>query len=279
MFRFFSLLIAVVAVAFGAYYVHTQKPELKNKFFEVISSGQFHTLEARYTAGQIMETNKKDLLKGDRYKFVEPTLKFFPYLMMEVKYSTELHRTGEGVILWDLTDGEMVLNTKDWEKTHGFGDCIGSATERYEFKIINLLSERGGVIDRDSISKNLQIETGVLDLWLESCKRKKLIVQIGNFYRLHFQNPKIHVTPATQLHDRIVTKSYKNAERLPRRFSPSQIRRTAESAFGNDFAIRSTMDVFLPVYSITVQNPDGSMHTSYWNALNGKMLSQGAYIH
>ena len=42
----------------------------------------------------------------------------------EVKYTTSDDKTHESIMLWDLTDGEMVINTKNWEKTHGFGDCI-----------------------------------------------------------------------------------------------------------------------------------------------------------
>ena len=223
MFRFFSIFLFFAALGAGAYYVQVKKPEVKSKIFEFMSSGQFHTLEARFTAQQIMELNKKALLKGDKHKYKEPSLKFFPYLLMEVKYTTDGAHTGEGVILWDLTDGEMVLNTKDWEKTHGFGDCISSSTERYEFKVINLLSQTNATLERETIARVLQIENAVLDLWLDSCRKKKLIVQSGNHYRLHFQNPKICVTPETQLHDRIVTKPYKNAERVPKRFSPSQI--------------------------------------------------------
>lgn len=277
MLRLFSILLMLGGLGYGAFWVQTKHPEYKAKALDIINSGSFHTLEARFTPSQLMEAHKKDLLKGDKHKFLEPSLKFFPYLLMEVKYSTATDHTGEGIILWDLTDGEMVLSTQEWDKTHGFGDCITAGTERYEFKIINLLSQRGGSIDRDGLSRSLQIESNVLDLWLESCHKKKLIVQSGNNYRLHFQQPKLHVIPETQLHDPLVTKSVKNAERIRRRFSTNQIRKIAEAAFGNDFAIRSTMDVFLPVYSLTVQNPDGSMHTSYWNALNGKMLAPGSY--
>lgn len=277
--RLFSTLILLAVLGYGAYWVQQKHPEYKSKALELLHSGQFLTLEAKFTAQQLMEANKKDLLKTDRHKFLEPSLRFFPYLLMEVKYSTETDNTGEGIILWDLTDGEMVLNTKNWDKTHGFGDCISASTERYEFKVINLLSQKGGVLDRDSLARILQVETGVLDVWLESCRKKKLIVQNGSHYRLHFQNPLLHVIPQTLLSDRLVTKSFKNAERSAKRFSQSQIRKIAESAFGNDFAVRSTTDVFLPVYSVTVQNPDGSMHTSYWNALNGKMLPQSCFIH
>lgn len=277
--RIVSVLLMLAGLGYGAFWVQNKHPEYKVKILDFVNSGSFHTLEARFTPIQLMELHKKELLKGDKHKFLEPSLKFFPYLLMEVKYSTASDYTGEGIILWDLTDGEMVLNTQEWDKTHGFGDCITAGTERYEFKIINILSQKGGSIDRDGLSRALQIENNVLDLWLESCHKKKLVVQSGNNYRLHFQQPKLHVIPQTLLQNPLVTKSFKNAERVTKRFSASQIRKTAEAAFGNDFAIRSTMDVFLPVYSLTVQNPDGSMHTSYWNALNGKMLAQGPYVH
>jgi len=277
--RIISLILTLALLGYGGYYLHGKHPEYKTKVIELINSGSFHTLEARFTPAQIMEMHRRELLKGDKHKFLEPSLKFFPYLLMEVKYTTPIESTGEGIILWDQTDGEMVLNTQDWEKTHGFGDCITAGTEKYEFKIINLLSQKGGSIDRDGLCKSLQIDSNVLDLWIESCHKKKLIVQSGNNYRLHFQAPKLHVIPETQLHDRLVTKSFKDAEKVPKRFSSSQIKKIAEAAFGYDFAIRSTMDVFLPVYSLTVQNPDGSMHTSYWNALNGKMLTKGGYVH
>jgi len=277
--RIFSIFLMLGGLGYGVFWVQNKHPEYKAKIIDFINSGSFHTLEARFTPTQLMEMHKKELLKGAKHKFLEPSLKFFPYLLMEVKYSTATNQTGEGIILWDLTDGEMVLNTQDWEKTHGFGDCITAGTERYEFKIINLLSRCGGSIDRENLSRSLQIESNVLDLWLDSCHKKKLIVQSGNNYRLHFQQPKLHVVPETLLRDPLVTKSMKNAEKISRRFSATQIRKIAEAAFGNDFAIRSTMDVFLPVYSLTVQNPDGSLHTTYWNALNGQLLASGTYMH
>ena len=61
-------------------------------------------------------------------------------------------------------------------------------------------------------------------------------------------------------------------------FTPGQIERIAKAAFGQNFAIRTMTDVYLPVHSIIVQNPDGSIHTSHWNALNGKRLSRSHFI-
>ncbi len=263
---------------YGLFWLNTNHPEIKNQVEEYLTSGSFPTLEVRYAASQIMESHRRSLLKDSRHRYLEPELKFYPYLLLEVKYNLSEDKTREGVILWDLRDGEMVVDASDWEKTHGFGDCINASTQRQEFKILNILAKKGGSIDRDSLSKALQIESETLDIWVESCRKKKLIVQTGNRYRLHLQNPKLKTIPETRLDQKLVTMPYKSSVRLPRRYSLSQIEKLTKAAFGSDFVIRKTSDVFLPVHCIVVQNPDGSIHTSHWNALNGKRLSNSHFI-
>ncbi len=270
--RIISTLLTLAALGYGGYWVNTNHPELKGRVLDYINNGSFHTLEARFTAQQIMEMNRKTLLKDDRHKFLEPSMKFSPYLLMEVKYTNAENQTGEGLILWDLLDGEMVLNTNHWEKTHGFADCINAYVEKNEFRVIKALAERGGVLDRETILKALHVENDILGNWLETCRRKKIVVQSGSMYRLHLQKPRLAVKPETFVDDRLVTKSCNSSERLSKRFSHTQIRRITEAAFGQDFAVRSTLAVYLPIYCITIENPDGSVHTSYWNALNGRPL-------
>jgi len=270
--RIIFSLVCLAALGYGFWWTSIYHPELKGKVEEILDVGHFHTLEVRYTANQIMEAHRRELLKDNRHRYLEPVLEFYPYLMMEVKYSLNDERTHESVALWDMTYGEMVVNTKNWEKTHGFGDCITADTTAQEFKILNVLAKRGGAIDRNGLLKSLNVEHEILDGWIDSCRRKKLIVLSGNNYRLHLQNPRLHSVPETRIDEWLVTKPYKSAIRLSRRFSTSQIERTARAAFGQNFAIRKTTDVYLPVHSIVVQNPDGSVHTSHWNALNGKRL-------
>lgn len=270
--RIISTLLTLAALGYGGYWVNEHHPDVKGKVLEFVNSGNFHTLEARFTAQQIMDMNRKVLLKDNKHKFLDPVTKFSPYVFMEVKYSVNEAETGEGVILWDLLDGEMVLNTNHWEKTHGFADCINSNLDKNEFRIINTLAEKGGTLDRESLLRLMQVENDLLGAWLDTCRRKKVVVQSGSFYRLHLQKPRLAITPETSIDDRIVTKAYKSTERMPKRFSHNQIKRIAESAFGQDFAIRHTLDVYLPIYCLTVENPDGSNHTSYWNAINGKQL-------
>ncbi|MBS0604690.1 MAG: hypothetical protein JSS60_06605 [Verrucomicrobia bacterium] len=270
--RFLFSLLTLGAACYGLWWISATQPEVKTKFEEILNTGSFNTLEVRYSANQIMDANRKRLLKDNRHRFLEPTMKFYPYILLEVKYTVSDKKTKEGVILWDLNDGEMVMETKNWVKTHGLGDCIKAGTDRHEFRIINTLASKGGSADREALIKALHVENEVLDAWIESCRRKQLIVQTGNRYRLHLEKPLLQMIPSTKIDERLVTKPHRNADRVPNRFSLSQIERIAKAAFGNDFAIRKTIDLYLPVHCIVVQNPDGSIHTSHWNALNGKRM-------
>lgn len=270
--RFLFTLLSLGAAGYGLWWISDAKPEVRTKVEEILNTGSFNTLEVRYSAGQIMDAHRKRLLKDNRHKFLPPSIKFYPYLLMEVKYTVSDKKTKESVILWDLNDGEMVIETKNWVKTHGFGDCISANTDRHEFRIINSLAAKGGSADRETLSKILHVENEVLDAWIEGCRRKHLIVQSGNRYRLHLEKPLLHSVPTTKIDERLVTKPHRNAERVSNRFSLSQIEKISRAAFGADFVIRKTIDLYLPVHCITVQNPDGSIHTSHWNALNGKQM-------
>ncbi len=266
---FFS--ITCIALLSG-YWMWHNLPELRGKCQDLLHLGKFQTLEVRHSAEYIMESHRRELLLDNEHTFLEPMLKFYPYLLMEVKYTRGQDKTNEGIILWSLVDGEMVINTHTWEKTHGFLDCLSYGADRNDFKVINALSLRGGILDREGLTKVLNVENDKLDNWINSCRKKNLVVQNGNNYRLHLQNPKLQVIPETKLDQWLVTKPSRNAPRVAKRYRASQIEHIAKAAFGHEFAIRKITEVFLPVYSIVVQNPDGSQMTSYWNALNGKRI-------
>lgn len=271
--KYIFAIFSFFALAAGAWWVDKIHPEYKVHLVEFISPAAFHTLEVRYTAEQIMDTHVHTLLKTDEHRYLVPEMKYYPYLLMEVKYASDDRQTSEGVILWDMIDGEMVVNEHNWEKTSGFQDCIRYKVERSEFKILNLLASRGGVMDREMLSKYLRVENEVLDTWIESCRNKKLIVQKGNDYRLHMKTPRLHVIPETKIDDKLVTTTFHKGGRMRTRVSEMQIKRIAEAAFGSEFVIRKATKVYLPICTVTVENPDGSTHTSYWNTLNGKELS------
>src|SRR3990167_7828413 len=264
------ILFVALLIALGVFWSWIYFPGFRGRVEDLLSSGTFQTLEVRYSAEAIMDAHRRELLKDGEHVYLEPSLKFIPYLLMEVKYNRTHDKTDEGVILWGLVDGEMVINTSTWEKTHGFTDCIASNATRQEFKIINALAARGGSWDRDGLSRFLNIENNFLDTWIDSCEKKSLVVKKGNDFRLHLEKPLLQVLPETKLEHWLVTKPTKHAQKVKRRYRPAQIEMVARSAFGAEFAIRKTIEIFLPVYSIVVQNPDGSQMTTYWNALNGK---------
>ncbi len=270
--RFIGTLIFLGAFAFGGWWVWNHYPGVRTFVYKQIETGEFQTLEIRHTAQQIMNEHKNSLLKNSQHSFLEPTLLYYPYLLLEVKYNVNERETSEGVMLWGLLDGEVVINSDTWEKSHGFEDCINGDASREDFKVINALAKNKGTMDRKQLLEALHVEPEMLDGWLDSARRKKLIVQNGNSYRLHFNNPRMQVVPETKMSESLVAKPAEEAKRIPRRYSPSQIESIAKVAFSNNFTIRNSTTVYLPVYSIQVKNPDGSTLTSYWNALTSQRM-------
>ena len=276
--RFLSTLILIGGLGYGVYWINQNQPELRDQALNAFHTTTFQAFETSYTPRQLMDKERSGLLKGPDYHFLEPTLSYVPYLLMEVKYTNTTHTTEEGVLLWDLSDGEMVIDTESWEKTHGFADCIHMGAGRQEHLILSTIQDLGGKADRNSLLKSLSIEPHLLDVYLDRARMKKLITQHDHTYRIHLNHPKIHVSPSTEINHPIVTRPCRHKEKGARQFSVSKIKKTAEAAFGGDFAIRSTQEVYLPVYSITVQRPDGTIYTTHWNGVNGKHLPHSSFV-
>ena len=271
MIRLLIALASLGALGYGGWQAWDSFPIVREFVQKHTGFGQFYTLEAHFSSQQIMEESQNSLIKTTEHSYLSPSLEFHPYLLMEVKFTHE-NKTNEGIILWSQRDGEMVVDTRTWEKTHGFEDCINSKATKTDFKILNALSKHKGIASKSQLMNTLYVENDVLEHWLQSCLNKHLIVKTDNKYRLHFESPRLNVAPETRMYQRLVTKQYQGAERMPSQYSESDIRRIAQAAFGNDFAVRKITEVFLPVYNIKVKNPDGSIHTSHWNALNGKSV-------
>lgn len=268
----FPFILLILALAAGGWWLWDYSDEWKSRLFSYIENGEILTLESKYTPEQIMEAHRKELLGNNgKRTFQEPVSKYYPYLLLDVKY-TEDKKSREGFLLWSLTDGEMVLNTENWESTHGFKDCLECEATRTDFKILQALARHSGSLSVEDLQKDLHVDRELLDPWLESTKAKHLVVQKGNLVQLHFENPRLLVIPQTQIRQHLVSKPIQNGQRGARTFSRSQIVKIAKAAFGDDFTIRSEKEVFLPVYSLSVLNPDNSIHTSDWNAITGQKI-------
>lgn len=270
-FRPLLFLMLLLSFVFGGWWLWDNGTELKEQVFQYVENRDLLTLESKYSPEVLMETHRQELIGDENRSFLEPLYVYYPYLLLDVKY-TENHKTREGVLLWGLEDGEIVLNTETWETTHGFKDCLECQANKNNFRIIQVLARHGGAISLDELQQELHLEKEPLEAWLTEAQSKHLIVQKGNRLQLHFENPKIAVIPQTRIKQQLVFKPLDKGEKVSRSYSNKQIYQIAKAAFGNDFAIRSSKEVFLPVYRLSVLNADGSIFSSEWNAVNGQRL-------
>lgn len=263
-----------IAVVMGLLWISHDGSNVRHMIEQYVDNGDIVTFEAHYTPESIMELRAKDFLNNSARSFHAAELKYHPYVLFEVKYSGADKKTKEGILLWDLVDGEMVVNCETWDKSHGYADAIKAYANRNDFKIINALAHAGskGRMTVDQLQRELQVESDLLQAWMEAAKDKHLIVQRGKEVQLHFENPKICFSPQTILAQSMVTKPYVHAQKISRKYSIRDIERISQAAFGQDFSIRSKREVFLPILRIEFINPDDSILTTYWNALNGKEI-------
>lgn len=271
--RLLWILLTLTAGGYGIWWVSDTQPFVKEKIDGLMHLSSIRALEVRYQLEQVIEAHQKRLLKEKGTRVVESSLKFYPHLLIEAKYTSK-KKTKESLLLWDLNDGEMILDTKNWEKTHGFGDCMQSHVMPHEFRIMHILSRKGGSCERKHLLEKLEVDFPVLEAWMRSCHKKNLIVETGDKYRLHLQNPKLTRVPETVIGLPLVTRTYKQAVRMPKHFSMGQIQKMARTAFGPQFSVRKATEVYLPVYCIVVQTPDGAMQTTHINALTGSAFSK-----
>lgn len=270
--RLLFILIVLAIGGFGLYRYADKHPLIKEKAESYLDFRTVNALEIRFESSQLMENNQKSLLKG-KGRYLTSELKFFPYLLIEAKYAPKHNKTKETLMLWDLTDGEMVLDTKSWQKTHGFGDCMLNHIQSHEYLILRTLADKGGNMDSKQLQEKMGIESGHLEILIDHCVKKNLIIPANNNkYHLHVEKPKFTQTPETRLREPLTTRPQKKSQVAMPHFSRSQIERMVKIAFGEGFSIRNITEIYLPIHRILVQKSDGGIQTSHFNALTGKEL-------
>lgn len=269
--RLFAIILFSLLIIGWAWH-NAQIANWKDQVLQYVDNRDIVILEARFLPEQIIEAQQQEFSSNDKRTLQHTILKYYPYLLLDVKYSDNTSRTREGVLLWGLNDGEMVLNTELWETTHGFRDCLECQATRTDFKILHALARHQNSMTIEELQKELHVEREVLNSWIEGAKKKHLIVQKANLLQLHFENPKLLVTPQTKIKQLLVSKPLVNGHKIPKTYTHNQIINITQAAFGNDFKIRNEQEIFLPVYSLEILNPDGSVQTAEWNALTGQRI-------
>lgn len=273
-----KLIVAILLIAFatGAWLTWGEGTSLlHDSIKQYIENGELTTLEVRFYPEQIMKSQRESLIGNSNRSYREPEIKYFPYLLIESKYTQTDKKTREGMILWSLVNGEMVLDTDTWEETSGFADAIKANANRNDFKLMNALAKHQGSCSQEMLQQELHMDPDALAPWVESICKKRLVVQVGHDLQLHFQEPKIFVTPLTRIKTSFVSKNYNYQQCEPKKYSRGQIQQAAQAAFGPTFTIRNIREVYLPVHCIGILNPDGSSSITYWNAISGKRIQKG----
>ena len=264
MIRLLSSLLTLALLCGGAYWLKEHNPPAEKLLSKILASSQIQIIEPRFSLEQILEKNHKKnspLLTEVRY---------YPYGLLEIKYSRSSRKTEEAFMLWSLSNAELVLNTKTWQTTHGFQDCLLSKSDNFDIKILRALS--AGPLSRQKIATELNLENEELGLLLQSCCAKKLILYKEHDYRVHFENPYFTARPVTKLAIPLTYKQIKSPQAIANHYSLEAIEAFASAIFKDDFFIRSSQQVYLPIYCLTFQGDEGSATTSYWNSLNGREI-------
>ncbi|RDB31734.1 hypothetical protein [Candidatus Similichlamydia laticola] len=196
---------------------------------------------------------------------------FVPYLKLRANHIQESLSVESGVILWSLRDGEMVLNTKTWGKTHGLGDCLRARVNAKELQLLRFVSQQERHTIALSRLQNIFRQQGEkqTELALESCIDKGLLVRQGSHVMLYFHNPIWPSLPYTQENRLIAWTSLERRQTIQAMFHAENVLPFIEQLFvGKQLRVRSYQIVFLPIYRLLFKWK-GETQSLYLNGITG----------
>ncbi|EPP34653.1 putative outer membrane protein [Chlamydia ibidis] len=205
-------------------------------------------------------------------------LTFVPHLLMHVRFSREdgVKRgavSQEGMLLWNLVNGEMVLNTGTWSCSKGFRECLMLRADRQDVCVMQTLASLGGAASKESLTHALTMKNIKADKVIRDCQRKKLIFTTGGQIGSHFQQMQPIKGCTTTLHALPVwLRRPRKSSICQSQYSQDRVRNFAGMIFGNNFLIINSSEVFVPVYKISLTCPDNSIRIEYVNAVTGKLF-------
>jgi hypothetical protein len=221
-----------------------------------------------------MITKHNHLLPSKHHSFGPVTLFFSPHLLVQGKYSPDGRSSHPASMLWDLTNGELVLDTNGFDHTIGFSDCLASEANADDFRILHTLT-RKGPLSKEAMVKELGSDDNVICDRIESLRKRHLVIVANDIVRLHVESPLLKVEPITAITKPIVNRHTTHGSLICPTYSKAQIETLVQAAFGPDLAIRSSRIVYVPTYEVQIHNPDGSIRKTYWNGISSKEMWKG----
>lgn len=200
---------------------------------------------------------------------------FVPHMLMHVRFSEEASRRSsvskEGDILWSLVSGEMVLNTGTWACSKGFKECLMLKADKQDVQVIQALAGLGGAATRETLTHALSLKNIRAEKVIKDCQKKKLIFAQDNQISSHFQQLHPIKGCTTSLHTSPVwLKKPRGSSLCSPQYSEERIQGLANMIFGSNFLIVNTMNVYVPVYRVSLVGPDSSVRVEHINAVTGK---------
>ncbi|AAP04824.1 membrane protein [Chlamydia caviae] len=203
-------------------------------------------------------------------------LTFVPHTLMHVRFSKEdaakkTMVSQEGDILWNLANGEMVLNTGAWSYSKGFRECLMLKAGKQDVSVMQTLANLGGAATKDSLAQALSMKNIRADKVIRACQKKKLIFSTGSQIGSHFQQLQPIKGCTTIIHSSPVwLRRPRGSSMVSPQFSEDRVSNLAGMIFGNNFLILNKAVVYVPVYQVSLMAADNSVRIEYINAVTGK---------
>jgi hypothetical protein len=262
-----------VALGVGIFWCYQHFDRLQNVAPSFDHEGVIETFETVYLPDEVM-VKHAHLLPTKQHSFGTATLFFSPHLLIQGKYSPDGRSSQPASMIWDLTVGELILDTNGFDHTQGFADCLMSEANADDFRILHTLTKKGA-LSKEHLVNDLGGDDSMICDRIESLKKRHLVIVANDIVRLHVESPLLKVEPITVITKPFVTRQCSSGICLSTVYSKSDIEGLVREAFGPDLAIRSSRIIYVPTYEIQINNPDGSLRKTYWNGMSNKEMWKG----
>ena len=267
----FVLVLVVLVLFGGGYYAYLHRDEVEHLLPTSNREETVDTFETAVSPEELLAAHSQTLLPTKQHTFGSSTLHLAPHLLLQMKYSPDGRTTIATSMLWDMIDGELVLDTNSFDHTQGFADCITSQANADDFHILHLLTKKGA-LSKDQLAQELGTDSDVVCDRVDALRKRHLVIVANDIVRVHVESPLLKVDPLTTITRPFVQRKIIHKEELQATYTKGENEKLVKAAFGQDVAIRSSRIIFVPIYEIQVLNPDSSVRRTFWNAISGKEL-------
>lgn len=208
-------------------------------------------------------------------------LMLVPHILMHVRYPGDESTvkkgaqpvSQEGTILWNLVEGEIVLNTSSWTCSKGLRECLLLKAKTQDIQVMQTLASLGGSASKETLSHALSLKNIPADKVIKECFRKKLIFLKDNHVTSHLPQINLIRGCTTVLQTQPVwLQKPKDASICTPHYSSEQVQKLTKRIFGSNFIILESSSVYIPMYKVSMKSSDSSVRLEYVHAITGKKL-------